>query len=178
MPATFVVEDGTGKSDANSYVSIADADQYDLDHNADAVWGAPLSDALKQKALRLATQYLDAVYGDRWKGYSANTDQALDWPRADVLDEDEQFYLESDEIPQALKDACVECAILSANGTTLLPNQTNAGTIKRIKQKLDVMEKEVEYVGGSSPYTYFSLIDSLIGSLTSGSAINSEVERS
>ena len=38
MAATFVVEDGTGLSNANSYISVADADTYNDNHNADSSW--------------------------------------------------------------------------------------------------------------------------------------------
>ena len=38
MAATFVVEDGSGKVDANSYVSVAFADQYFLEHGSPLIW--------------------------------------------------------------------------------------------------------------------------------------------
>ena len=61
MAATFIVEDGTGKSDANSYITEAAADQYVENHSGDAAWLAG-QQADKEKALRLATQYIDNEY--------------------------------------------------------------------------------------------------------------------
>lgn len=157
--ATFIVEDGTGKTDANAYVSVADADTYVDNHSQDAVWSAPLSQPLKEKAIRLATQYLDAVYD--WFGVPTNEDQALDWPREGVP-KNERWTYDSDEMPQALKDACAELAVKSANGTDLLADLTDNGTIKREKSKVGSLESEIEYVDGNSPNTTFQLVDELI----------------
>lgn len=164
MAATFVVEDGTGKTDANSYISVADADQYNENHQADTDWSGA-TQAEKEKALRLATQYLDAEYGNDWIGVRANEDQALDFPRADMIDRD-GVDIDSDSVPQAIKDATVEAAILSNGGTDLIPNLDSPGTIKRIKNKVDVLEEEIEYVGGNSPITWFRLIERLIQEFT------------
>jgi hypothetical protein len=157
--ATFIVEDGTGKTNANAYVTEAEADAYVDDHSQDAVWVAPLSSALKQKAIRLATQYLDATYD--WFGVPTNEDQALDWPREGVPKNDRWEY-DSDEMPQALKDACAELAVKSANGTDLLADLTDNGTIKREKSKVGSLESEIEYVDGNSPNTSFQLVDDLL----------------
>ena len=54
----LVVEDGTGKTDADSYLSLVDADAYNLAHSASTDWNGAV-EAVKEKALRLATQYLD-----------------------------------------------------------------------------------------------------------------------
>jgi len=159
----LIVEDGTGKDDAESYISVTDADTYNTAHENDAVWDAAET-ADKEKALRLAAQYLDSNYARRWLGYRANADQALAWPRAGVTDID-GYAIESDELPQKLKDAQVEMAVRSANGTSLTPDLTAPGDIKRKKIKVDVLEKDVEYVGGSSQITWFRLIDQLLAGL-------------
>lgn len=163
MAATFVVEDGSGKSDANAYISIAGADQYNDDHNADATWDA-LSDANKQKHLRISTQYHDSRYRNRWKGQRSSESQALAFPRADLVDYD-GYALATNAMPQALKDSVTEGAILSAGGEDLLPDLTNSGRIKKTKDTIGPLTTEVEYLGGSSPLKKFSLIETLIRDL-------------
>lgn len=80
----FVVEDGNGLSDANSYVDLAFADDYFLTRAISAWTGA---DAVKQAALIRATDYIDTVFGTKFKGTVAfstgdpTVDQALAFPR-------------------------------------------------------------------------------------------------
>ena len=81
----LVVEDGTGKVDAESYASLAEYDAYLVAFSltdADA-------DPAKESRLREATEYLDLEYGELWTGDIANEGtetgvdgQALDWPRS------------------------------------------------------------------------------------------------
>lgn len=92
MAAIFVVEDGTSKSDANSYTTIAFADQYFENHDNPSDWTGS-TQAEKEMALRNATQYLDRYYGGRWRGRKKDLDenQALDWPRVSAYDDNERW---------------------------------------------------------------------------------------
>lgn len=74
----LIVEDGTGLSEADSYISVADADNYVSSMVGDAGW-AGATEAEKERALRRATQYVDARY--RYKNSKLSPDQALEWPR-------------------------------------------------------------------------------------------------
>ena len=65
MALVLVVEDGSGKADANGYVSVADADAY-FEGRADPVgiagafdWSAQSTDN-KEKAIVSATRMIDA----------------------------------------------------------------------------------------------------------------------
>lgn len=116
---TFVVEDGTGLATATSYVSLADAELYVADfHPTDSNWSGA-SDANKQLALMKATQYLDMVYGMRWKGQRSQTDQALDWPKFDVYDSDD-LLIEHDVVPIKITHATLEIALRVLAGDSLL----------------------------------------------------------
>ena len=64
---SLIVEDGTGKSNAESYISVADADTYHS--NRDNTDWAALTTAEKERLLRIATDYMVAVYRLRWDGY-------------------------------------------------------------------------------------------------------------
>lgn len=70
----FVVEDGTAKADATSYVTIAEADGYFADRGMTGWTGA---DAVKQSALIKATDYIEGRFGQRFIGSKKTTTQAL-----------------------------------------------------------------------------------------------------
>jgi hypothetical protein len=72
----LIVEDGTGKPDAESYLSVDDANAYFAKFGNPA-WSGEVPDL--ERALRRATQYLDSEY--RFKGSKLTTTQALEWPR-------------------------------------------------------------------------------------------------
>lgn len=143
---TLIVEDGSGKTDSESYASVAEADTYHTNFGNTGWTGTTIA---KEVALRNATQFLDTEYHRLWKGARVDDDQALDWPRAFIQDED-GFAIESDIVPVKLKNAAIELA-LSALTESLAPNQSSpVGSIKRTRKKLAIMETETEYAGGAS----------------------------
>ncbi len=166
MAATFVVEDGTGKTDANSYITETAADQYVENHSGDADWAGG-SQADKEKALRLATQYIDNEYRGQFVGARANSDQARAWPRAGGLEDNERI-IESDEMPQVLLDATVEMALVSFGGTDLMPADTEFGTIKKERNEVGPVEQEIEYMGGKDPFVYYRIVEDLLSGITTG----------
>jgi hypothetical protein len=164
MAASFVVEDGSGLSSSNSYVSVADADSYNENHEASTDWsGATQAD--KEKALRLATQYLDLKFYGKWKGVRTSEEQALAWPRVGVSDYDGYSY-DSDEMPQVLKDACAELALRVIEGDTLLDDISKPGNIKSKSIGAGPLKKSVEYVGGLFPVKKYPLIENQVQQLT------------
>lgn len=102
----LTTEDGTGKSDAESFVSLADAETYFTNHVAPAQWSAA-SDAQKEAALRYATAWVDL--GFDWPGSVVSTSQALGWPREGVTDRDGR-EIASNVVPQSVQDATCEVA--------------------------------------------------------------------
>lgn len=104
MPMNFVVEDGTGKTDATSYATVAQYKQHCLDR-AITVPGAD-TDALIQAYLNKATEYIESTY--EFLGVISDVDQALKWPRA--LNPQNYYYEDmpnSDEIPsEIIKVVC------------------------------------------------------------------------
>jgi hypothetical protein len=122
----IVVEDGTGKPDANSYASVATADAYHADRGNTA-WLA--EQAAKETALVRATQYIESRYRGRWPGTRLKLrDQRLEWPRygafvnygpdyvADSYVRDNSLAVDkwpigTNEVPQELIDATCEAAL-------------------------------------------------------------------
>ena len=114
------VEDGTGKSTSESYVSVADASTYHA-ARGNTAWASLSTDAIREQCLRKATDFMRQAYRSRWQGYKVNEDQALDWPRYGV--EVEGYAVDSDIVPTEVKNACAELA-LKASAAELNPDLT------------------------------------------------------
>jgi hypothetical protein len=85
MALVLVKEDGSGKSDANTYAVAVDGDAYHEGHLYASGWtGAVTGD--KEKALVMATRIVDAMF--RFNGYKRMATQALQWPRRECRDRD------------------------------------------------------------------------------------------
>jgi len=155
----LIVEDGTGKSDAESYLSVADATTYA------GKYGLTFSGTSTQQeeALRLATQYLDARFNTLWLGERSNEKQALDWPRRALLDAD-GFLISSTAMPQALKDATAELAI-KARSETLMPDVSDPGTIASEDVQVGDLRVATSYHGGRSQFKLYRKVDGLLRDL-------------
>ena len=149
---SLIVEDGSVVTGAESYISVADATTY---HTArgNAAWAALTTDALREAALRKATDFMRQVYRSRWQGYKVNEDQALDWPRYNV--EVEGYAVDSDIVPTEVKNACAELA-LRASAAELNPDLTQGVAREKVGQI------EVEYDKASPQFTRYKAIDALL----------------
>lgn len=78
MPATIIVEDGTGKADANSYVTLAEANAFFDTVPQVNTWGAQTDDQ-KTRLCLAATRMVDGCFV--FNGYNSTLTQALQWPR-------------------------------------------------------------------------------------------------
>ena len=153
----LVVEDGTGKDDANSYSSIADADTYANERQVGAfiAW-KDADESNKVAALIIATQYVDL----RWRyvgsisveDAGAGDPQALKWPRGPAVDADGIDV--SDEVASQIIDATVEYAARAIDPTTLearelLFDEENLDSANRFiklkREKLGPLEEETRY---------------------------------
>lgn len=80
MPTSLLIlEDGTGLADANSYADIAMADSYHARRLYAEVWTNETDAVMKEAALMMATQLIDANYA--FNGSRISETQALCWPR-------------------------------------------------------------------------------------------------
>ena len=84
MPITIVVEDGTGKTNATSYVSVAEFEAYWTARGVD--YTTTPSDDTIAIWLNNATAYADSFY--KWGGIIATDAQALSIPRVNWYDKD------------------------------------------------------------------------------------------
>ena len=161
----FVVEDGTGKSDANSYCTVEYADAYHADFTSSGDWSAA-SEADKQAALINGTQYIDLAYGGRWKGYKAKgygdeDEQALDWPQIGNYDEDGWPYDET-IIPVRIKQATCEAALRSLKGDDLLGTVTATEQVTSESVTVGPISESRSYAGSKSYGYVYPKIDRLV----------------
>jgi len=159
----LIVEDGTGKTNAVSYLSITDADAYHTAHSASVSWSGA-TEANKEKGLRLATQYVDARYDGLWRGTKNTSTQSLAWPRSWAVDS-EGYDILSTVVPQRLKDAIAELALRVVEGDTLLEDQAKAARVASTSVTVGPISKSVSYVGGLDPAKKYPLIEKLLSPL-------------
>jgi len=145
---TLIVEDGTGKPNAESYVSSAELTAYASDRGITIVGDV---DALLLKSIL----YIDQL---SFSGLKLTKEQSMQWPRSNVSIDG--FSVELDEIPRLLKDLQFEVSIAIGNGNDPLADVERS--IKR--EKVDAIE--VEYLDNSAPFVYSLRIKSLERKLT------------
>lgn len=163
----IVIEDGTGRADAEAYISVSDADAF-FDARGIGGWVGVLATGEKEAALRRATDYMTQAYRARWKGSRINGTQALDWPRNFVQRDDFQaatmngaaviggrFYFPSNEVPTEVQHANALLALKSLSGD-LAPDIGRP----KVRVKVDVIETEYDRYG--VPYTQYRAVDNLL----------------
>lgn len=111
---TLTVEDGTGKTDADAFISVAYFEAY---HDARGNDYSAYSEAQVEQAIVRATDYLSESY--TWQGYkvkergASGGAQSLAWPRTYVVDAN-GYAVASGEIPVEIQKATAEVALYEA----------------------------------------------------------------
>lgn len=146
MP-TLIPETGTGFPDANTYVSLAWADDYFAQHPFYADAWDELDPSTKEMLLISATRTLDVQF--YWKGYRSTTTQALEWPRRNVRDMYDTL-IQPNVIPRQLMEATAEQAYFLTKGDKSVEAQVSSG-LDRLK--VDVIELEYSSSSSSSSST-------------------------
>lgn len=118
----LVTEDGTGRADAESYISVADATAYHA-ARGNAAWAAVASDEVREQLLRRATDFMEQNYRERWAGMRLSVVQALSWPRYEVPIKDAPgvyasmpSYYPFDKVPAQVGQACAALALMAIAG--------------------------------------------------------------
>jgi hypothetical protein len=157
---SLIVEDGTAKADAESFISVADSITYH-DARGNLPW-LSITTAQQEEALRRATDFMEEIYRERWAGYRRTSTQRLCWPRAWVpmLDAPSGFgrfyaYYASDSVPIQVQNACAELALRAAAGDLL-------ADLKRGKLATNVGGIAVTYDRYDPQETRYKAIDSLL----------------
>jgi hypothetical protein len=146
MAFTFTVEDGTIVPGANSYLTVAEADDIlALDFRKTPEWNA-LTEADKELMLSAATLYLEDNY--LWLGSRVAADQPLAWPRFGMKDK-EFNCIAPGIIPRELKRATAQLAVwLRTNdGNEAMDNEG----IRRFRSDDLEIEWQDGYYGRTAP---------------------------
>ena len=91
-----------GATNANAYVTVAEASQYLEDQFLDDNVWLNASDQDARKAILQATRLMDRLI--EWRGYVVNYTQALMWPRTGLYYRNGD-YIPHDVIPEDLKNS-------------------------------------------------------------------------
>lgn len=162
----LIVEDGSAVPKAESYISVADADAYWAARTHDSqstVWSA-LTTPQKEGSLRESTAYLDATYGNDYKGIRRGYVQGLLWPRTGALDE---AGYPLPDLPDELKKAAAELAV-RASSERLAVDSARGGLVKRTKDKVGPLEQEIEYVDGATINTSYGSVNGILAGILVG----------
>ena len=146
----LIVEDGTGKADAESYISVADCDALLISWGRSTTEWTSLDEAGKEAQLRNSTMYIDSNYSHCFTGEVSNDSQALAWPRIDAYKKNGQ-YIPSNSIPPEVKKACSFVAVESITGG-VYANEDNGSLIDSESVGLGsgALSESKSYLGGKS----------------------------
>lgn len=161
------VEDGTGKSNADTYASLDTAAAYATAHGLTfAVSG--VDEVPAEAALRRAAKWLDAYVLPRLNGTyrTHQRDQALAWPRAGVVDR-EGNGIGIDEVPVEIVDACCEAAIFEKSTPGGLSPSVTPGKIKRRVEVSGAVSVDYHIAGGSveAQRPLLTIVDDILAGL-------------
>lgn len=161
-----------GSPDADSYVTV---DEFTAYCEARGVTIPTSPTPPIETWLRRATAYLDNQYRDRWKGYRSEQMQALAWPRVgsyrtigvrigssllvDGIIDSDGFEIPTNVIPQQVKNATIEAALLVKDGVTLEPRLERGGAIKSISNGVGPLSKSVTYMDSASTVDRYTVIE-------------------
>lgn len=131
---TLVVEDGTGVSGANSFVSENDIVAYAA---ARGVTLPGSSDAELDAVAVLGIKAMDYLRALSWRGEPVDPDQPLPWPRKNFSG---QPSSDGTNVPSTIAAAQLALTMYAQAGTDLTPSSTGAGLL--IKEKIGPIENQ------------------------------------
>ncbi len=166
----LIVEDGSGVAGAESYITLAAASTYHA-NRGDTSFSGLATDALREAALRKATDYMLQMYRERWKGLRVSASQALDWPRQGVeYDDALMAYVAQTVVPNEVQWACAELALSSIAGA-LAPDLAR-GVLSE-----SIGPISVTYDPASPQYTRYRRVDALLSPFLRTSGAMTKVVR-
>lgn len=147
MSITLVVEDGTIVAGANSYISQADADTYLTNWYGASAWSDAVKavDGTASAALYYGCYAMERLFGRKYLSICPpGSAQSLLWPRYTFVDNTFRL-LGNATIPQCLKDAQCELAMMYLNGVSLFPNESDFRLLKSSQADLGELKTNNTY---------------------------------
>jgi hypothetical protein len=143
---TLVIEDGTGVTDANSYIDLDDLEAYATER------GLTISSADAGNEI-LILRAMDYIEARPFQGKKYLADQALQWPRDLVYIDG--YLIGVDVIPANLKKALCQLVVEQVAGVPLYPEAKTSTTVGNITREtvgpLTTEYSAVGTVASSSP---------------------------
>lgn len=156
----FTLEDGTGVSGANAYISDTYFTTYHTDRGVDATYTAT---EIQQHIIR-ASDYVDKRFGRRFRGFKLRSDQGREWPRLDAYSDDDHTL---SGVPDKLEFAIAEYSLLSLQlDRNLAPmptpdfgvqdpetgdvTQTGGGKIIEKSEEVGPLKESTKYAAGNT----------------------------
>lgn len=144
----FVLEDGTGLANSNAYITPAEMTAYHLDRNVEIA--AQYDDTQKQRAIVVASDYVDLVWGPNLRGLVLVQGQSLMFPRQ-YLYSKQSPCLPLTGVPAKLKYAVAEYALREMiTPGSLMPDPVVNETGMQVAstfEKVGPIEERVIYTG-------------------------------
>lgn len=131
----IVIEDGTGKSDAQAYVDASYLDAW----MAERGYMTDKTEQQKEAAIVIAAKdWIDGQHS--FSGRKLNADQAMEFPR------------ETGGVPGAVKQANAQAAYLQLNNALLVDTTaiSTAGFVESESKSVGPLSKSVTYKSGSA----------------------------
>lgn len=159
----IVVEDGSGLANADSYLSVDDADTFHAAQGNPSTWSTSTTPQ-KEAALRQATLYMDSRYGQRWLGRRINSTMSLRWPRTGIFDRD-GISVEDDAVPTGVKNATAYIALKIREGDTLIPDVDASTNAISESVQVGAISISSTYAGEGTTAPAYPMADMLLGDL-------------
>ena len=149
MAIEFEQETGTGSSTSTSYASVDQFLQFWENRGTDY---SSLDDEVVEAYLNSATAYIDMTY--EFKGSKTNDDQALEWPRYNVVKDDRRYlyhgtylsYYDDDEIPlDLIRATCYLAAQITNNPLNQVDNNIRSISIGPVSKSFAGNSSNVKY---------------------------------
>lgn len=152
----LIKEDGSIVPGANSYADIADADAFQTDRAREAWLNSDAT--VKDAALVRATDYIDGRWELQFTGKPLGDVQDLPWPRKGVRYPATSNPFPEDEVPEDIVTATILYADQvigdgsdpsSMTELSITPD-VDSSNVKRLKEKVDVLETDTEFFAGAA----------------------------
>lgn len=150
MP-TLTKETGASVAGANTYIDLTDYAAYLSDRGLTD----SRTDSQKEAAIIAAKDWIESKE-PKFSGYKVDADNPLVWPRYYAMKHG--YYIESDTIPQELKDAQAQLAYDSASYSLF----TVGDGREVVREKVDVIEVEYSRSGRTTIQSVFNKVEAFL----------------
>ena len=169
MP-TITVEDGTGIANANSYITLVYFTDYCSDLGLTTSDSNELEDEDEESLQKAMLRSMAFIDSHDFKGYKADDDYSLEWPRVGVEDRN-GYAIDSDEIPTNLKLAQARASYEEYINSGSLQKNLERGDMVTM-EKIDVLQ--FEYDTYAPKTTVFQIIDGYLKGLAKGIGLSAD----